>query len=193
MADIRKIIIFIVVAVLFAFFVNALIEAMYPSPKYEDYCKNNQYASTPAMKIAVDQNRTCASFDQPNQSELDRCFAAQGMADYNYDAYGCPTKYDCNMCQKNYDDADKQHNMFVFLISAVLGLIAIAVGLYLPVARDTLTEWIASGFMLGGLITLFVGTIRYYPGMERYVRPIVLLLEIILVIYIAYKKLNNKK
>ena len=191
LADVRKILVFIVVAVLFAFFVNAFIEALYPSPRYEDFCRNKEMY-TP-MKINIEQNRTCATIEQPTQSELDRCFKAEGYADYNYDAYGCPTKYECNMCQKLYNDAEKKHNMFVFLISAVAGLLAIAAGLYLPVGKDTLTEWIASGFMLGGLITIFVGTIRYYPGMEKIVRPLVLLLEIILVIYVAYKKINDKK
>jgi len=38
--DIRKIIIILVIGALFAFFVNALIEAVYPSPDYNDYCED---------------------------------------------------------------------------------------------------------------------------------------------------------
>ena len=47
--------------------------------------------------------------------------------------------------------------------------------------------------MLGGLVTLFFGTFRYYEYLGRYVKPIVILVELIIVIYLSYKKLKDIK
>ena len=76
-------------------------------------------------------------------------------------------------------------------ISAVLALIAIFVGLYLPAAVNSLNEWIGTGFMLGGVFALFFGTATSYTHLGRFVKPIVLILELALVIFMAYKQVGK--
>jgi len=41
--------------------------------------------------------------------------------------------------------------------------------------------------MLGGVFTLFFGTARYYSDMHRILRPVVMLIELLIVIYLIYK------
>jgi hypothetical protein len=189
MADIRKIIIIFVIAVLFSVLVFAIIEAVYPSPKYEDYCKTANIPVT-TEKPCISQ-QVCPEINV-SQVERDACTAKKGYIEYiNYDSNNCPTNYICNTCQNEFQLAMEKHSKYVFYISAVLALIAIFLGLYLPAKQNTLNEWIGTGFMLGGTFALFFGTMTSFMFLDRYIRPIVILLELALIIFIAYRKVGN--
>ena len=191
MIDLRRVAIIFVIAVLYAIFVNAVISAIYPTPRHEDFCKSRFYAEK--HYPAPVERKDCPKYKEPTQEELDRCAEDKGFPEYRYDAYGCPVEYKgCNFCQKDFDNANQRYSFNYFIISSILALVAIAIGLLLP-PTNSLNEWIATGFMLGGLITLFFGTFRYYEYLGRYVKPIVILVELLIVIYLAYKKLKDIK
>jgi len=160
MIDLRKVAIIFVIAVLYAIFVNAVIEAFYPAPLNEDYCKQRFYPEKPYP--AAERKIECPKYNQPTQEELDKCSEQKGFPDYAYDANGCPTRYKgCNFCQRDFENANQKYNLVFFILSSVLAVVAIGIGLLLPTNRS-LNEWIATGFILGGLVTLFFGTLRYY-------------------------------
>jgi multisubunit Na+/H+ antiporter MnhC subunit len=85
------------------------------------------------------------------------------------------------------------HDNVTFFISAFLALIAIFVGLYLPAKENTLNEWIGTGFLLGGAFVLIFGTIQGYGSLHRWLKPVIMLAELLLVIFLAYKKVKNLK
>ncbi|MBN2459106.1 DUF202 domain-containing protein [Candidatus Woesearchaeota archaeon] len=182
MVDVRKILVIFLIGIIFAFFVNSLIEAFYPSPRYEDYCGRDMYSEP--MKLSPGSPDNCTPLP-PLRCDTD------GFVQYDYEGGYCPVSSYCNYCQKDYNSAQEKYNMIVFIISSIMALIAIAIGLLLPTDKNNLNEWIGTGFLLGGLITLFIGTARYYNDMARILRPIVLLLEMLLVIFLAYKKLKK--
>lgn len=187
MVDVRKVIIILVIAVLFSVLVFAVIEAFYPQPKWEDYCKSQPY---PAEKPIATQ-KVCLDINI-SQPERDACSAKKGNIEYaDYDSNGCPHKYVCNTCQNEFNMAQEKHSRYVFYISAFLALIAIFIGLYLPAKKNILNEWIGTGFMLGGTFALFFGTLTSFMFLDRYVRPVVILLELILIVFIAYRKIGN--
>ena len=191
MIDLRRVVIIFVTAVLYAIFVNALIGAFYLSPRYEDFCKQSFYPEKPYP--AVVERKDCPKYKEPTQEELDKCSEQKGYPEYQYDAYGCPVKYKgCNYCQRDFDNANQKYSFNYFIISSILALVAVAIGLLLP-EKNSLNQWIATGFMLGGLATLFFGTFRYYEYLGRYVKPIVILAELLIVIYLSYKKLQDVK
>ena len=188
MVDIRKIIIIFVIAVLFSVLVFSIIEAIYPSPKWEDFCRSPQYVPE---KITVQGSSICL---QVNVSAADRvsCDQKRGYIEYiDYDSNGCTTNYRCNTCQIEFDAAQQEHSKYVFYISAVLALIAIFIGMYLPAKENSLNEWMGTGFMLGGTFALFFGTAQSFIALDRIVRPIVIFFELVLVIFIAYRKIKN--
>ena len=190
MTDIRKIVIIFVIAVLFTIFVFSAIDAIYQQPRYDDYC---QFSHARPLPYPHDTriNVTCPEFVVPD-SEIQDCNEKRGFIDYEYDSDGCIIGYSCNTCQVEYDKARQQHNMIVFIISSILGLIAIIASLYLPVKSNALHEWIGTGFMLGGLFTLFFGTVIYFSDMSRFLRPIVIFAELLIIVYLSYKKLGDK-
>ena len=190
MIDLRRVAIIFVIGALFAIFVNAFIGAVYPSPKYEDFCKAKYFPERP-YTAPVKEGFKCPDYDLPNQEVLDKCANDNGYPEYSYDGNGCPMKYTgCNFCQRDFNDATQKHNYYYFIISSVLALIGIAIGLWLPI-KNSLNEWIATGFLLGSLFTLFFGTFRYYEHLGRFVKPVVILVELLLVIYLSYKKLQD--
>lgn len=187
MADIRKIIIIFVVAILFSVLVFSLIESVYSSPKYEDFCKEERY---PIAKPITRNIQECSDVDITD-AEIEACRQNNGDIMYDYDANGCAVSFECSTCRHDYDQSREKYNQYVFYISAVLALVAIFVGLYLPAEGNTLNEWIGTGFMLGGAFALFFGTARSFSDLDRIIRPIIIFLELVLVIFIAYRKVGN--
>lgn len=191
MIDLRRIAIIFIIAVLYAIFVNAFIGAFYAAPKYDDFCKNRFYPEKPYP--ATMERKECPKYSEPSQEELDKCSNEKGFPEYKYDALGCTTAYKgCNFCQRDFDNANQRYNFMYFIFSSILAVIAIGIGLMLP-TNKSLNEWIATGFMLGGLVTLFFGTFRYYEYLGRYVKPAVILAELLIVIFLSYKKLHDVK
>ncbi len=190
MIDIRKIIIIFVIAILFSVLVFAVIEAVYPQPKWEDYCKQDAYPKAVPPGI---RETNCTVINVPTDYEKN-CTDSHGVIEFtSYDSIGCAKDYRCNTCDYNFRQVNDNHSRYVFYISAILALIAIIIGLYLPAKENTLNEWMGTGFMLGGAFALFFGTATSYQSLDRYIRPIVMLLELALVVFVAYKKIGNLK
>lgn len=191
MIDLRRVAIIFVIAILYAIFVNAFVDAFYPAPKYEEYCKQKFYPEKPYSNPADRATVRCPNYKEPLQAELDKCSEDKGHPEYKYDANGCAIEYKgCNFCQREFDNANQKYNFTFFIISSIMAVIGISIGLFLPI-RNSLNQWIATGFMLGGLITLFFGTFRYYQYLGRYVKPIVIFLELAIVLYLSYAKLRD--
>jgi hypothetical protein len=188
MVDFRKIVIIFVIAVLFSVFVFAVIGAVYPEPQYGNFCKNKFY---PRDKPISTQTPDCKTIAEPTIEEQKICDDKHGIIDYMYNSKGCSSAYECNTCQYNFDQASQKFKQYVFYISAILSLIAIFVGMYLPAENNSLNEWIGTGFMLGGAFTLFFGTMQSFNSLDRFVKPVVIFLELVLVIFIAYRKIGN--
>lgn len=181
MVDVRRILVIFVIAVLFSIFVFTSIEAVYPGPEYNDFCDR----TVPPTRLG---SANCTvNFDQ---EALQACYDEEGEPRYTYDDQGCRESWTCDYCQKEYNEARETHNFWRFIISALMGIIAIAIGMNLPESRKV-NEWVGSGLMLGGLICVFVGTAMYFGDLHRFARPVVILLELLLVIYLAYTKLSD--
>lgn len=170
MIDFRKLLVALAIAVLFAIFVNTSIEAISPSPQYDKYCNETTTGKYPY------------AYREPSAAPM----TAEEKA--AVDAYDQKAKE----CQDAWQAAQEKHEFVVFLVSAVAGLIAIVAGLYISVSTPVGMS-IASGFILGGLFTLFVGTISGWGSIAATVRPFVMLVELAIVIFVAYKQLNGPK
>lgn len=187
MVDLRRIVVIFIIAVLFSVLVFSTIDAIYPSPSWSDFCGEDDYAKPyyPSTKEVNCSEITVTDEDQQS------CKDKNGRIEFENDKDGCPTSYECNTCHHELDMAREKHNMVMFIVSSILSLIAIGIALLLPMDED-LNEWIATGFMLGGLFTLFFGTAQYFGDMARWLRPVIILVELLIVIFLAYKKLSNK-
>lgn len=184
MADFRKYLIILVIGVIFSVLVFATIAAVYEPPKYENYCKSK------LQPIPEKLNYNCTNIRVEEEFVKD-CEMRKGYIDYTYDSSGCAVSYECNTCQNEFEIGMQKYQRVKFYVSAIMALIAIFLGLYLPAKENSLNEWIGTGFMLGGVFALFFGTVSSYNALDRIFRPFVMLAELVIVILIAYKQVGK--
>lgn len=156
------------------------------NPKYEDYCGTGD----PFGRFASDASN-CSKITGPSSEEIKSCSDAKGTIEYNYDGNGCAVSYKCEKCNNLFDEAREQHEFIGFIITSIFGVIAVLIGLYIR-TKDDIIEWIYSGFLVGGILSILFGTASYFGDMGRFVKPIVLLVELGLIILIAVKTIKNK-
>ncbi len=181
--EIKKLALTLGIAVLFTLFIVFLVEAIYESPKYENYCDQGYYAYPHAITPAAN----CTS--EYNGTLVNNCIKEGAEVRYNFDEKGCEVDPYCEYCSKDFNEASSRYNKNIFYISAIVGIIAILAGLYLPRNIDA----ISSGLMFGGILVLLQGTVRVFGTLGKWSRVIVLGIELILLIWIGYKKVRDKK
>jgi len=178
--NVKKIGIIIIIAILFTVFSFSIVDLVLPEPEYENFCGHKAMPIRPVQK-----DIECMAFEVPEQ-DIDDCNNRKGFIDYSYDANGCPVDYTCNTCNAAYDAAGKEHRFVGFIITTIMGIIAIIVGLY-ACAKQEVVEWIYAGFLIGGIASIAFGTMSYFRDMGRFAKPIVLLIEMALIIWIAVR------
>lgn len=183
MIDLKKIALTTGIGVVFALFIYFAIDAIAPSPQYNDYCT---YDAPRAGPLALPANG-CPLLMEETQI-ADACYRAKGMIRYDYNTTnGCPSTATCDYCSRDFQTANDRYNLRVFWVSAFIGLAAIVLGMYLPLS----VEAIASGFMFGGILTLIQSTIRVFGALGRYSRVTILAIELIILVWIGIKKVSD--
>jgi uncharacterized protein (DUF983 family) len=183
---IKKIAVIIVIAILFSMFCFSLVDVAMERPDYSDFCSEKSIPLRP-----VEKSLECPNFSEPSESEEDDCYDRDGFIEYSYDEKGCPKSFECNTCRASYEGAGKGYRLTAFIITSILGIIAIVVGMYVR-SKNEVVEWVMSGIIIGGIATIFIGTMQYFQDMGRFVKPIVLLVEMAIIIWVAVKTFKKK-
>jgi len=163
--DYRKGILAVIVAVLFTLFVQSSIEAVATQPSYNDFCGDVE----PPMRTEFDMDTEREAYDEEQEQYQEAR----------------------EQCQEAYDAERESYSLIVFIVSTVIAILGVVGAVYIPV-KDNIGLTISSGILLGSLITLFVGTTRGWTGIGEIYRPVVLLLELLLVVFVAYKALGDE-
>ncbi len=169
-----------IVIILNLFFAYA-IKIIYPAPTFEGFCPKQQVTIQPE-----------------NQTD---CVAKGGAwQDYGYPvAPGpvsspagivakTPTGY-CNLnftCQKQFDSANGLYNRNVFVALVVLGVLSLVAGFFI---QNSVA--VSLGLSLGGVLSLVIGSTRYWSDMNDYLRVIILGLALIVLIALGIKKVRD--
>lgn len=172
---VKIIILSIAIAIVLSSFVILLVKSINPSPEWSDYCGKER-----APKLFREQETitqvTCEAnegewFPQVIQCVTEPC--PQGYCDYYSE------------CQKEYDTARDEHNLVLFIVSAIAGLLAITVGIILALPS------VSSGLMIGGTFLMFFGTMSYWSNIVNWLRTIILGVVLVVLIVLGYKKLQG--
>lgn len=160
-------------------FLNYALDVFYKAPKYEAFCLEPQVREAVLTK--------------------DACLTKGGQWSENVipkDAYrATPTPLTpevvgyCNenyTCGKDFEKADKVYNRNVFIFLIVAGT-ALLVGSILMTALEA----VALGFSLAGVLSLVIGTMRYWSDMDERLRVVVLGAALIALVWIGIKKFKN--
>jgi hypothetical protein len=176
---IKKLAIVVTIAILFSVLTFSIAELAIEKPEYNDYCS---FVSKPRV---VEVANNCPS-DSIDDDFIQQCQGDGGIVKYEYNNLGCAVGASCDTCGIEYEDADARFRLISFIITSVLGLIAILVCLHLY-PKNEILEWVYSGFTIGGLASIFIGTISYFSDMNKFIRPLIMIAEIALVIWVALK------
>ncbi|MBT6774186.1 hypothetical protein HOA91_02345 [Candidatus Woesearchaeota archaeon] len=168
----KEIIIAITIAIIFALFVGYGIEVFDPSPDHDDFCPEKLY-------------------DIDNE---EKCLTASGTWGTNSNKPRVPVKeYEaieeefCSPAKECYDEFDTartKHDKIVFIVSIIVGLMAIFTGVLLK--KDAAS----TGILSGGVLLIIYGTIRYWQHANDTLKFILLGIVLAVLIWIAYKKLK---
>lgn len=176
----KKVSLTIGIAVLFALFIGFAIDAFYAGQDYNDFCTNQGRYEKP-YPAQLDTSK-CPAVNY-NDPIYDECTSDVGYVAYENDDKGCQINPYCETCGVEYDAENKVYSRNLFFITAVIGIIAILVGLvYVNL------EAIASGFMFGGILILIYGTARVFGDLSKVMRVVVLFIELVILVYIGIKK-----
>jgi hypothetical protein len=164
-------------------FLNYALDAFYPSPKYEAFCPTKQ------VNEAILTKNACISVGgQWNEQSYSSPYApgnvkiapvppsekVQGYCNANY------------TCQNQLNDAQKIYDRNVFIVLIIAGT-AFLIGSIFASA----VEAVALGFSFAGVLSLIIGTMRYWSSMDERVRVIVLGLALAALIWVGIKKFKD--
>lgn len=99
-----------------------------------------------------------------------------------------PSGY-CNAtytCQKNYETSQNFYNRNVFIVLVILGILAL-VGSFFFMKYES----VAYGFASGGVLSLIIGSVRYWSNMQDIMRLVVLVVCLAILIWLGVKKMKE--
>ncbi len=176
-----------IIAILFTAFSFSIVDVIVQPPEYQDYC--SMYDNMYPLK---QESTKCTEIAYADSSFEKSCTSEGGRVVYDYDPYGCPTGFECSTCDREFNDAGKQHRLIGFIITGIIGVAAILVGMYTR-SKNDVVEWIYSGLLIGGILSIFIGTMSYFHDMGRFVKPFILLAEMGLITWIAIRTSSRRK
>jgi hypothetical protein len=154
------------------------INVFHKSPRFDNFCKQEQ------LNIQPDNKEQCIEKGgQWNENFYGRKPAS--IIDKNEIQ---PTGY-CEVsftCSKEFQKSQDLYNRNVFVILVILGIISLVLGLAL-----FSNEVVSLGLSLGGVLSLIIGSIRYWSAMQDYIRVIILGVALIVLIWLAIKKFGK--
>lgn len=188
--DFRKIVVILIIATLTWVFAHAMTLAVQPKPQYDDFCKNRFEPAYPQFPTReAKEGITCDPFEY---LEAKQCVDRKGFVEYEYNVMGCPIAAICNTCQNEFNDSQQVWNFTLFVVYLIVSALAIVAGLMLSPKKSEVNRWLGTGFVLGALVCLFVATVIYFTELNRFVRPLFIALELVLVVYLSYKQLGGE-
>jgi len=164
-------------------FFNYAIAVFYDEPEYDNFCEEKQVRIIPETQeecLVVGGQWTEDRFVQktlPRTGEI-----AVPVIEEERKGY-CDPNYTCG---QEYKDAKEIYERNVFVILVILG-VALIVGSLLIAGFEA----VSLGLSLGGVLSLIIGTMRYWSNMDDYLRVIVLGIALATLIWLGIKKFKD--
>ena len=163
---------------------NYAIFAVYSSPKYDDFCGKE-------TRQGYDNKDSCEAIGGEwvayNRGPYPRPIPIRVAPDG--EEFVEPKEY-CDTtvnCRKAYDENRSFYNRNVFIMLVSLGTISFIAGFFFVAVPA-----VSSGLLFGGVLSLFIGNVRYWSDMSEYLRLIVLVVVLATLIWLGYRKLKDK-
>jgi len=179
MVKAKEVILAVSIAIIFALFVGFGIKTFYDEPNYDDFCNPNRY-----------------NFDVRNEQD---CLIMNGTwinSTSNMEKSPVPVNQNCTVqgycdfyskCSNEYNESNKYYTKNLFIITSIIGIIAVIVGVILGNIS------VGNGILAGGILTILYGVIRYWQYADDVLRFVILGIILVILILIGYKKFKRSQ
>lgn len=180
-SKILKWVLVVALVIVLNLFFNVATRLVYPEPMWEKYCPQKQ------VNISPDNEQDCVVVGgawnapagygkepRPVTAVVSSMAEPQGYCDVTF------------TCGRQYNDDHRVYNRNVFVVMVVLGLISIFAGFMTHNASA-----VSLGLSFGGVISLVIGSVRYWSDMQEYLRLIILAIALVALIWLGYKKIKE--
>jgi hypothetical protein len=161
------------IAIVFAMFVSYGIRTFSPEPQYDKYCNSTRIAvlnlSSQEECVKVGGQWTNTQYYEKPQPAMP---IQAGYCDPDF------------TCRQGYEAARVKFEDRAFIITIVAGFLGIVMGIILSM------QSISFGFLLGGIINLFIGTVSYWGRFQNIIKFVILGAVLLLLLWIGWKKLR---
>jgi hypothetical protein len=179
MSKARKWALAIGIAIVLAMFVNYGIQTFYKAPQ-NNYCQSIGPIVGPGK---VDTGNCTAIIASAEFTK--NCTDNGGYVEFKFDSKGCSTEPLCNTCQRDITKIDNDYNKNVFIVLVVIGALLLILGVLIKI------DSVAIGFLIGGILNIVIGTIRYWGGLQDVGRFLILGAVLALLVWIGIKKVRD--
>jgi hypothetical protein len=182
----KKIILVFGIIIVLNLFFNYGVATFYDEPKYDDFCKPELSSKVYNLE---EECRNSGGMWLANQSfyaeDSSRSMPVPQpvVKDIKEPRGWCDVQYSC---RKNFENALEFYNRNVFIVLIIAGVISIVAGFMIGQS-----EAVSLGLSFGGLLSLIIGTIKYWSDMDDYLRFIILGVALIILVYMGIKKFRN--
>ena len=173
-----------IIIVLNLFFAFA-IKTVYQEPKYDQFCKEEQVKVIPNTKnecIAGGGRWTDSKQGIKGAPRVAVSGIESDASNINNVGY-CDTDY---TCRNEYQDSRDLYGRNIFVALMVIGVLLIIGSLFIKGI-----ETLSLGLSMGGVLSLIIGSIRYWSAMDDYIRVVVLGIALVALIWITIKKFRD--
>ncbi len=174
------------IAILGALFVGLLYDYVFQEPKYEDYCKASMRPFA-FEKYPYGAKESCPNPYEADGAKIQACYDEKGEPRFELNTEDCQVFEKCDFCNKYYQDARNEYERKLFLFISPIALLFVLFGIFYGF------EIVANAFILSGILLLIYSTARYFADMSKLMRLIVIFLELILLLFITFKKMRKRR
>lgn len=164
----KKLALALAILIVVNIFFNVGVETFYEIPAYEDFCSDEV-----KMDRSVQEAET-----------MESCLEKDGMWTVGNDFEYCEMTYDD--CWAGFREELAPYNRNAFFILVTLGVITLFIGMFavMPVA-------VSNGLLYGGVLSIIIGTMRYWADMDGYLRFIVSGVVLAILVLVGIKKVKD--
>ncbi|MFH1802571.1 MAG: hypothetical protein ABH864_03910 [archaeon] len=166
MANIKNIILGIGIVIVFALTLWQGIEAFHPTPEYEDFCEDFR---TREIIETPQQCETVGGQWQPYEGPK----APDGTSGW------CDRDF---ACTEDWEAARDAHSQIVFIVSLIVGILALLIGYFI-----LSIEPVGSALIASGVWSIFWGSVINWRNFTEAWRFVLLILVLILLIWLAIR------
>ncbi len=159
-----------------------------PAPVFDDFCKQEQITVIPDTQekcVEIGGGWT-ANNNFGKGGVLDRSMPKGPIEVYtpiDNNPGWCDTQF---TCRTNFESATSVYNRNAFIALVALGILAVVASFFILEA-----EAVSLGLSLGGVVSIIIGSVRYWSNMDDKLRFGVLLVGFITLIWLGIRKIRD--